>query len=115
MTVYQTLIKMKKEFPIAKTISVDYSGSGDSFDSFYSVISEEDIELNEREFINEYEDILFAAINKTQADFNNEGSRGTVTFDLENIKVYTDNYFYISTEEYDGKYTLESNSEVVPS
>lgn len=93
-------------------IVVNYSGSGDSGgvnDITISSIKRDDVPDTSPE-TSEEEDVLAEFVyNKTGADFNNEGSQGTFTFNIANLTYefhHEDNI--MSTEDTD------DNGEIVP-
>jgi hypothetical protein len=101
-------------FPNVKKISVDYYGAGDSFESFNDLNFETkegevspnlSFDYKERvSLLNETEmnGLLWDAIEKSGADFNNDGSRGYVHIDLENTTLEVENYYIVQSEELGG-------------
>lgn len=83
---YSQFEKLREKY--GDIVEVDYQGSGDSFDSFYNCSAD-------YEFLNEpgINDLLWEAIEKSQANFNNEGSEGKITFYLKDKKVNIKNYW----------------------
>jgi hypothetical protein len=94
MNVKQALQKLSEKFPDAKVVKVSYQGSGDSFEDFYDVEVEEGKLKKDDEFIEAADGLLWYAIEHSAADFNNEGSEGSIKFDFENMKLSIDNYYY---------------------
>jgi hypothetical protein len=100
--------ELAERFPNVKKISIDYYGSGDSFDSFNQVTFEEKdgslSESSDNELLDEDEmnDLLWKAIDKSEADFNNEGSEGRVHINLEETTIEVENYYYIQSKELGG-------------
>ena len=98
-------------FPNVKKISVDYYGAGDSFESFNDLNFET---KDDKPFHYDWKDrngllnetemngLLWDAIEKSDADFNNEGSRGYVHIDLENTTLEVENYYIVQSEELGG-------------
>lgn len=102
--IIKALKKIKKQFPEVKQIQMDYCGSGDSFDS-YSWIRNEDgnhLDLNSEL----YEDIAEELFILAGTDFNNEGSEGTITLDLENMDATIDNYYIVYEKMHSGTHSL---------
>lgn len=107
----ELLINLKKKYPDIKKVEIDFEGSGDSFSDFYEhriefydvVVGIKDI--IEKEFIEEVsENVLWDIMNRTDANFNNEGSRGTICIDFENSSYYCDVQHYVM-ETVDGEGT----------
>ncbi len=72
--------RMRIENPDLKSISIEFGGSGDCFDDFYSLnVDAGKLTVPEVDFVNTYNDLLWAALEKSDANFNDEGSNGTVT------------------------------------
>lgn len=103
--------ELAERFPDVKKISVDYYGSGDSFDSFNDLTFERkdgkpfDYDWKERsELLNDsaMNDLLWDALDRSSADFNNDGSRGYVHIDLENTTLEVENYWIVQSEEEGG-------------
>ena len=115
--------ELAERFPDVRRISVEYYGSGDSFDSFYDLSFETndgkpmEYDWNERtKLMNEtaMNELLWDAIERSEADFNNEGSRGYVHINLDNTTLEVENYYVIQTEELGGgldPYTPEDTEE----
>jgi hypothetical protein len=99
----RTLAILQGKYPNLSKFEISYQGSGDSFDSFddytaYDKKGNVDLPLSsqlEKLFeTDDFEAILWKIIDSSEADFNNDGSRGTITFDLEEDKIVIDNYYY---------------------
>ena len=115
--------ELAERFPDVRRISVEYYGSGDSFDSFYDLSFETndgkpmEYDWNERtKLMNEtaMNELLWDAIERSEADFNNEGSRGYVHINLDNTTLEVENYYIVQTEELGGgldPYTPEDTEE----
>lgn len=120
------LIEIKKKIPSLDRITVSYEGSGDSFGDFneydyeqtkqkstdikdiystkkvknkmltYEEIEEilvQDLDIN---------DLLWFALDKSDADFNNGGSRGTIIIDLNALSIEVDNTYIYQEESSSG-------------
>lgn len=108
--------KLKKLYPKTGFIEIAYSGSGDSFDGFYETKAYLSIKKNKmlEEFSNErakspeesqilsdlkdentfLSTVVFDAFEKhSEIDFNNEGCQGCVYVDIDNNKIWIDNYY----------------------
>lgn len=95
-------------------INVSYYGSGDSFEEF----SDTEV-LNENGQDMRYgtpaadlssridEDDLWTILEQSEANFNNEGSRGTIVFDFIKNEITVDNYYIVETEEPGGGCTFK--------
>lgn len=118
--------QLAERFPDVKRISVDYYGSGDSFDSFNDLIFENkegqasplfSFDYKERvALLNETEmnGLLWDAIERSDADFNNEGSRGYVHINLDTTTLEVENYYVVQTDVLGGgvdPYTPEDTEE----
>ena len=89
LTIKEEIAKIKHILPDIKKITVDYNGAGDSFSDFYGLTfePEQKLELN-LEFL---EDLLWVAIEASEADFNNDGSQGVITIDFEEETITVEN------------------------
>lgn len=106
MTIKEQIEKLKEKFPTVQSFIAEYSGSGDQFDEMWEVEtkSTDDKQLT----CEDVEDLLWYAINHSEANFNNDGSKGTVTIDFENKKLSIDNYYYVSSTEASGELEFEN-------
>ena len=118
--------ELAERFPDVRRISVDYYGSGDSFDSFNDLTFEKNdgttsdyssLDWKQRfELLNEtaMNELLWDAIERSEADFNNEGSRGYVHINLDTTTLEVENYYIVQSEELGGgvePYTPEDTEE----
>lgn len=98
MTIKQRLKQLKKKYPF-DTVSVDYKGSGDSFDSFWDVDSNPST-INSsvalKDFIEDADDLLWYAIEHSDTNFNNEGCEGTIIFDFVNFTLSIHNNHFVT-------------------
>ena len=99
---------LKEKYPNAKRINISYYGGGDSFDSFD--FNDIDGEWNRDFDTSKYNDLLFAALDMSEANFNNEGSTGTIIINLENESITVDNYYREIQEVPTGEITLNMNN-----
>lgn len=104
----ETFRQLKEEYPEAKSISVDYYGSGDSFDEYHNVQIDE--EYNNNFNINKYENLLDAALEHSEADFDNDGCNGTITIDLMDETVSVDNYYKVIESHPSGLIEFDADS-----
>lgn len=92
------LSEVANKYPRAATIHVGYHGEGDSFSDFLDVVfydkNSRAVKYKANEFISDHEDLLWLAIGHSNASFNNEGSHGTVIFDLTRLDMSVENYYY---------------------
>jgi hypothetical protein len=103
--VYEILKKIAPEN--AAKIVVDYEGSGDEFGSFHTMTafdandhSIDHIFSQDVIWKNKIDDYIFDLFDKTSyVDFNNEGSAGTVTFDLDHFATIIENKSYFLADE----------------
>lgn len=108
----ETIVALVEKFPEVSKIRIGYQGGGDNFDSFYdfSIYDLDNKEIvssqfDENTFLNIADDYIWYIFNNAQSqpDFNNDGSEGTVTFDLINRAVILEvTYLEDVTPEYDG-------------
>jgi hypothetical protein len=110
----QTLAELAEAFPGVASFEIGFQGAGDDFDSFFDYSAYDangkaiDIHSgneNESKFIKIANDYIWYLFNtaRHQPNFNNDGSDGTLTFDMVN-KVITlqVNYLEDVTPDYDG-------------
>lgn len=112
MTKKEILAGLVKLLPGAHKVVLSYEGSGDSFDSFNSIVVLNDQDENmgdletyeiETNVINHIGDYMFDVIfpqAECSPDFNNEGSSGTITFDLLNRVITLENSYWVDDTEY---------------
>ena len=107
--------------PNACFIWCDFSGSGDSFDSFNNV----EIQDSDSRWINTPEATTFASAAEDEigfiwwkliegplnSNFNNDGSRGDITINLKTGRVSADGEWYTSGTESSGSVEDEQLSE----
>jgi len=90
--------ELKETFPTAATIEVSYEGSGDSFGDFWSITAydaagKELENYSHGDIQNIIEDYCFEVFEMSgEPDFNNDGSDGTIKFDILNQITTLDNY-----------------------
>jgi len=103
MNVKQVIKDLKIKFPTIEKINIEYNGSGDSFNDFWNLesIPESNIEQED------VEDLLWYAIDNSEANFNNEGSEGEIIIDLVNEKLSIDNYWIVYEREPSGLKEIE--------
>lgn len=86
---------LHEKFPLLESVSIQYHGSGDSFEEFWDIATVPDgIDVTEEDM----RDLLWHAIDNSDADFNNDGSSGTITIDFTNKKMDIDNYYKVVEE-----------------
>lgn len=78
-------------------VEIEYSGSGDSFGDFYNIYvtdaDKNEINVIQGEVQTIVEDYCFEVFEMSgQPDFNNDGSEGTITIDVDNMVTKLDNY-----------------------
>jgi hypothetical protein len=84
--------ELKKQHPLLESVSIQYHGSGDSFEEFWDInTTPEGIDIRE----DEMDDLLWYAIENSDADFNNDGSDGTITIDIKSKQLSIDNYYNV--------------------
>ena len=91
-----------KNYPNVETVTFRYYGSGDSFDSY-----DVDVEpCPETVDSDDFEDIFWEMVERADSDFENEGSEGTVTFDLKARSVEIDDYYIVRETQHNGTITV---------
>ncbi len=99
-------------------IEVSYYGSGDSFEEFNDTailgkdgkdMRYEDPAADLKEPISE--DDLWTILEQSEANFNNEGSRGEIVFDFEANEIRVDNRYIVEHEEEGGGCTFKDPEE----
>lgn len=89
----EALRMLSKQHPTVKTITVEYYGSGDSFEEFHSWEADDGTQVD----MEQLSDLLWYALEKSDADFNDEGSRGEIRLHLRpNLKVEVDVDHYVT-------------------
>ena len=78
-------------------VEIEYSGSGDSFGDFYNIYvtdaDKNEVNVNQGDVQTIVEDYCFEVFDMSgQPDFNNDGSEGTITIDVDNMVTKLDNY-----------------------
>lgn len=127
MTKKEIISGLVKLLPGAQKVILRYEGSGDSFDSFNSIavlddqgVNIEDLETYnvETDVINHIGDYMFDTIfpsAECEPNFNDEGSSGTITFDLLNKVIILENTYWEDVTEYpddeDEDYEYEERDE----
>jgi hypothetical protein len=102
---------LKEKYPELTTLEVEYYGSGDNFDDFHTITGfDKDgngLDISTGEVYGIIDDYCFHIFDMSgQIDFNDEGSEGTIKFDLVNNITTLDNYQiyretrHTGTEEY---------------
>ena len=108
MDIQESIKKIKELYPDAEQIIIEYNGSGDSFSDFYNCYFLPDNIRIEPDMNNPtLNDLLWYAIENSDADFNNDGSEGEIIIDLVNNKVSIDNYYIVQEREPSGKIEFE--------
>ena len=98
MTKKTVLEEIKKLYPNAKSICINYWGDSDDFGEFHSLYVDED-EINDcNDFIAVAEDYMFSLFNRAAAgvSFCDAGANGCISFDLESSEVT----LYNTSKEY---------------
>ena len=78
------------KYPTLENVSIEYHGSGDSFEEFWNTETTPDgIDITEKDM----EELLDYALEHSDADFNNDGSDGTIIIDFIKKEMSIDNYW----------------------
>lgn len=115
----EVLAQLKARYPLAAEIIIHYFGAGDNFDNFSSLVMKDADGNNikeyeegenyqatydlEKEFIDITQDIIFDIMDnraRNQPNFNDDGSEGTVTFDLVDRVIVLQNVYLEDVTEY---------------
>ena len=112
MTKKEVIAGLAELVPGAQKVVLRYEGGGDDFDSFSDLVVLDDQDKNigdletyenEQTIIKLTQDYIFDVIFAQAVcspDFNNEGSSGTVTFDLLNRVITLENSYWTDVTEY---------------
>lgn len=78
-------------------VEIEYSGSGDSFGDFYNIYvtdaDKNEVNVSQGDVQSIVEDYCFEVFEMSgHPDFNNDGSEGTITIDVDNMVTKLDNY-----------------------
>ena len=102
--------RLKDLYPKLKSLTINYNGAGDSFNEFWNFnpVWEEEVPFSEQIDWNvDFEELLWYAINNSEADFNNDGSEGEILIDLENSTLSIDNYVIVRNTIHSGTLTWD--------
>lgn len=92
MNIKEEIKNLKSKFPQLEKVNIQYRGSGDSFEEFWDINTvPENIHVEEEDI----QDLLWYAIDNSEADFNNEGSEGVIEIDLKKKTLSIDNYYIV--------------------
>lgn len=98
LTIKDVIREIGDRFLFTKSVSVSYEGSGDSFDDFWAIqveYKDKDGKDNNKIQVGDVEDLLWYAIEHSEADFNNEGSTGEIEIDFVNGTLKINNYYIV--------------------
>lgn len=89
--------QLKEMYPDIAKVEISYSGSGDSFGDFYNIDAynseDKSINISHGQLQDVVEDYCFHIFDMSgQPNFNDEGSEGTITIDVDNMVTTLDNY-----------------------
>ena len=107
----EVLAQLAEAFPGATELTIEYGGYGDSFDSFYSLsvvcedkTKESEYEIRDSDFLAIAEDFIFDIFERSgNPNFNDDGSEGTVKFDMLNKVVTLHNYWIVRESQSSGE------------
>lgn len=108
--------ELHQKYPLLLSATISYEGSGDDFGSFwesdfkYSEVTPRNT-YDEVSFINDADTLLWHAIENSDADFNNDGSDGTITLDFTNYTMTIDNYWKEIVSNASGEITFGEDDE----
>lgn len=96
----EVIAQLVEKFPAATKFSIEYSGEGDDFNSFYYFDAEDadgkSLPISENEFMAIAEDFIWDIFDRSgKPDFNDNGSEGTVEIDVVNKVVTLHNYYIV--------------------
>lgn len=99
-------------------IEISYYGSGDSFGEFNEttlLTADGGCVMDGEKFAKLKEDIseddLWKVLEGSDADFNNDGSEGTIIFDLVEGTITVQNNYIVRSSSPDSPYTFEDKDE----
>lgn len=107
----EVLAQLAETFPGATEFLIEYGGYGDSFDSFYSLSvtctnkeDESKYETRERDFLEITENFMYDIFDRSgNPNFNDDGSEGTIKFDMINKVVTLHNYWIVRESQSSGE------------
>lgn len=98
--------ELKKMYPSVSTIEIGYYGGGDSFDSFTSIDAKDSaggiVRIDDNEVLTLADSFIWQCLDNSNADFNDGGSEGTITLDLDNFVATIDNYELYTESRFTG-------------
>ena len=98
-SVKEMIQEIKEKYPSIEEIKIEYSGSGDSFEDFYGLhFTPSNINIPQSDI----EDLLWYCIDHSEADFNDECSKGSISIDCINETADIDNYAYETSTRQSG-------------
>lgn len=80
------------KYPDFEKVDLDYYGSGDSFESYDVNITPCSAENYKKINNEDFEELFWDMVERADSNFNNDGSRGTVTFNLKELTISIDDY-----------------------
>lgn len=113
MNIKEQLQSLANKYPNLKIVRISYNGSGDNFDDFYDIeVTEGTYKDNDLDnFMTDAADLLNYALDNSEADFNNDGSRGIITFNFNRMVLSIDNYWNEMIEHASGIITFPQNED----
>lgn len=107
----EVLAQLAETFPGATEFLIEYGGYGDSFDSFYSLSvtctnkeDESKYESREQDFLQITEEFMYDIFDRSgNPNFNDDGSEGTIKFDMINKVVTLHNYWIVRETQSSGE------------
>jgi hypothetical protein len=103
----EVLAQLAEAFPGATQFVIEYGGYGDDFSSFHSLDvtctnkeNEREYDRRETEFLNIAGDYIWNIFDSSSdVSFNDDGSEGTIKFDMINKVVTLHNYWIIREKQ----------------
>lgn len=98
----EQLKRLAIAYPNVVEVAFEYHGSGDSFDSYYESVLPDTESINSVDF----ENIFWHMVETADSNFNNEGSQGTVNFNLKEQTVSIEDYYNVVTKELNSEFII---------
>lgn len=110
--IIQRLKLLSIKYPNISEIRLEYHGSGDSFDSYdISTVYKDSDTKHTTIYESDVEDMFWELVERANSDFNNDGARGTVVFNLETYKAPITDYYYFTESNLNTEIEIDGSIE----